>query len=83
MEKTIWSPCLYKTLSGLRGLNDNIHQNTDVHDTSDIYSIILSSHKQPSKHGPMLFQYWPIVFDAGPTLKQHWANVLCVMGGHI
>ena len=22
----------------------------------------------------MLFQCWPTVFDAGPTLKQHWVN---------
>ena len=24
---------------------------------------------------PMLFQCWPIVFDDGPSLKQHWFNV--------
>ena len=22
----------------------------------------------------MLFQCWPIVYDAGPTLKHHWFN---------
>ena len=25
----------------------------------------------------MLFQCWPTVFDAGPTLKQHWVNASC------
>ena len=24
---------------------------------------------------PMLFKCWPIAFDAGPTLKQHWVNI--------
>ena len=24
----------------------------------------------------MLFQCWSTVFDAGPTLKQHWVNAL-------
>ena len=34
-----------------------------------------------SKHGihPMLFQCWPSVFDAGPTLKQHWVNAPCLL----
>ena len=31
---------------------------------------------------PMLFQCWPIVFDAGPTLKQHWVNAPCYLGFH-
>ena len=26
---------------------------------------------------PMLVQCWPTVFDAGPTLFQHWVNVSC------
>ena len=26
---------------------------------------------------PMLFKCWPIVFDAGPSLKQHWVYVPC------
>ena len=29
---------------------------------------------------PMLFQCWPTVFDAGPTLKQHWVNASCLLG---
>ena len=29
---------------------------------------------------PMLFQCWPTVFDAGPTLKQHWVNAPCLLG---
>ena len=28
----------------------------------------------------MPFQCWSIVFDAGPTLKQHWVNALCLLG---
>ena len=28
----------------------------------------------------MLFQCWPNVFDAGPTLKQHLANASCLLG---
>ena len=28
----------------------------------------------------MLFQCWPTVFDAGPTLKQLWVNVPCLLG---
>ena len=29
---------------------------------------------------PMLFQCWPSVCDAGPTLKQHWVNAPCFLG---
>ena len=29
---------------------------------------------------PKMFQCWHIVFDAGPTLKQHWVNALCLLG---
>ena len=28
----------------------------------------------------MLGYCWPIVFDAGPTLTQHWTNVSCLLG---
>ena len=28
----------------------------------------------------MLFQCWPTVFDAGPTLKQHRVNVPSLLG---
>ena len=28
----------------------------------------------------LLFYYWPIVFDAGPTLKQYRFNVFCLLG---
>ena len=27
----------------------------------------------------MLFQCWPTVFDAGPTLKQRWLNASCLL----
>ena len=29
---------------------------------------------------PMLFQCWSTVFDAAPTLKQHWLNAPCLLG---
>ena len=29
---------------------------------------------------PMLFQCWPTVFDAGPTLKQHWVSATSLLG---
>ena len=28
----------------------------------------------------ILFQCWPNVFEAGPTLKQHWVIVPCLLG---
>ena len=28
----------------------------------------------------MLGYCWSIVFDAGPTLPQHWANLSCLLG---
>ena len=29
---------------------------------------------------PELFQCWHTVFEAGPTLKQHWVNSPCLLG---
>ena len=29
---------------------------------------------------PLLFQWWPTVYDAGSALKQQWVNVLCLLG---
>ena len=29
----------------------------------------------------VLVQCWPIISDAGPTLKQHKGNVTCLLGG--
>ena len=29
---------------------------------------------------PMLFQCWASVGDGGPTLKQYWVNVSCLLG---
>ena len=40
-------------------------------------------HHLPNKHQdvhPVLFQCWAIVFGAGPTLKQHWADVTYLLG---
>ena len=30
---------------------------------------------------PLLVQCWAIVYDAGPTLHQHWLNVRCLWNG--
>ena len=30
--------------------------------------------------GPMLGWRWPIIYNAGPTTAQHWANALCLQG---
>ena len=32
---------------------------------------------------PMLIQCWVTVFDADPTLKQHWLGVPCLLGGWV
>ena len=32
--------------------------------------------------GPMLIQCWSTVYDAGPTLDQHRASVLCLLGNN-
>ena len=29
---------------------------------------------------PMLVQCWSIVYDAGPTLNQHWVDGSCLLG---
>ena len=33
--------------------------------------------------GPMFGWCWPIVYDAGPTSAQHWANTSCLLGSQI
>ena len=38
------------------------------------------SHDNWNTVHPMLVQWWPIVYDAGPTLYQHWVNVSCLLG---
>ena len=48
----------------------------------EIMSCIVRSCINPSKH-EMLAQYWPIVFDAGSILTQHWANDSCLLGCEI
>ena len=36
---------------------------------------------QPAQYvGPILIQFWSTVYDAGPKLNQHMANVLCLLG---
>ena len=36
--------------------------------------------QQEQYFGPMLSQCWASVVDGGPTLVQHRANVLCLLG---
>ena len=36
--------------------------------------------QQTGGNHTMLFNGWPNVFDAGPTLKQHWVNASCLLG---
>ena len=38
-------------------------------------------HQQRRDIDHVLVQCWPIVSDAGPPLKQHQANVTCLLGG--
>ena len=39
----------------------------------------MSSQQTRDLH-PMLVQCWPTVYDVGPTLKQHWMSVSCLLG---
>ena len=36
--------------------------------------------KTPADVDPMLVYCWSTVYDAGPTLSQHWVDVLCFLG---
>ena len=41
---------------------------------------VFVSSQQTQKIDPMLFQCWSTVYDAGPTLKQHWIKFcVCLM----
>ena len=33
--------------------------------------------------GPMLIQWWASVIDGGPTLGQHRANIVCLLGLYV
>ena len=46
---------------------------------SDLCTAILVN-QQTRNIDPMLFQCWPTVCDAVPTLKQPWVNVSCLLG---
>ena len=41
---------------------------------------IVALSQQTRGVGPMLGWRWPIVYDAGPTSAQHWANASCLLG---
>ena len=42
---------------------------------------VVSVSQQTRGIQPMLIQCWSSVFDAGPTLKQHWLNASCLLCG--
>ena len=44
----------------------------------DPITVVLS--QQTRYINPMLAQCWPTVYDAGPTLDQHWVDVSCLLG---
>ena len=48
-------------------------------DGRDCVSLPTCHHRPPSKH-QTLNQCWSIVYDAGPTLTQHWFKILCLLG---
>ena len=41
---------------------------------------LMSDCMNNNKGYPMLFQCWANVFNAGPTLKQHWVDTSCLLG---
>ena len=61
------------TLSFIASINTIISPPNKAHD-------FCRSSQQIRDIHPMLFQCWPTVFDAGPTLKQHWVNAPCLTG---
>ena len=73
-KKTLWSPWfIQKYVSALRVMGDKdwLIGITQVDPCFRLLS------PQTRDIHPMLFQCWPTVLDAGPTLKQHWVNVPC------
>ena len=50
---------------------------------SVVSSVPCTLSQQTRDFDPMLFQCWPTVYDAGPTLNKHWANVSCLLGYHM
>ena len=43
------------------------------------FHLLLHAFQQTRDIYPMLFQCWATVFDAGPTLNQHWVNGWCLL----
>ena len=41
-------------------------------------SIFIYKNQQTRYIAPMLFLYWPIVFEVGPALKQHCCNLIII-----
>ena len=47
-----------------------------------VWSVSSQHHAQQTRDvGPLVGQCWSSVYDAGPTLDQHWAKVSCMLGG--
>ena len=59
--------------------NANVHLSCNcIQSTVHAGACQLSSY-QTRYWDPMLFYRWPSVRDPGPTVKQHWVDVLCFM----
>ena len=52
----------------------------DLCDLCLVVSLFPSLSQQTRDIHPMMFQCCATVFDAGPTLKQHWVNAPCLLG---
>ena len=55
----------------------------DIHVVPESIELVISIEgvfQQTRYINPMLVQYWPIVYDTGPTMNQHWVDVSCFLG---
>ena len=48
-----------------------------------LYILLIGDLQQTRYVEPMSFYCWASVADNGPTLKQHWLNVSCLLGHNI
>ena len=44
------------------------------------YNVACQNYQQTRDVDPMLVQFWPTIYDAGPASNQHWFNALCLLG---
>ena len=45
-----------------------------------VFSGVFFSEDRPGMQGQMLFENWAVVAGERPTLKQHWVNILRLLG---